>query len=363
MNLSLSFIRLLFISLCTLFAVTYTSTITNAFNTTTVVIGAAAGLIFSLILIGIDFIFKRWNLRSFNTALLGLFCGYLMGQAFVFIFTTMLQMTGPFLSSDSVNLLKVAILLSSIYFGITLAIRSTEELYVSIPFIRFKAVGSKKKDVVVDWTILSDSRIYDLASSGLLDDHLIIPRFMLKELYVMLESGDEGIKNKARRCLEVFKKLESIPTLDLRYSETDFPDIKDVSIKIMQLAQLLDANVITSDVSRLQQCAVEGVRIISIHMLSNALKPIAGEQLNIKVQRYGKEPRQGVGYLEDGTMVVVNGGAEYIGESIKAHVLSVKHTSSGRMIFCNVAEDAFLNESNVDEELDLENPQKNYLHF
>src|ERR1044072_7233269 len=106
----------------------------------------------------------------------------------------------------------------------------------------------------------------------------------------------------------------------------------------------MNTNIITSDINRIQQASIEGVRIINIHLLSNALKPLtqAGEFINIKIQRYGKEPRQGVGYLDDGTMVVVNGGAEFIGETIKAQVLSVKHTSSGRMIFCNAAEEGSL---------------------
>ncbi len=124
----------------------------------------------------------------------------------------------------------------------------------------------------------------------------------------------------------MWSELESLPALDLRYVDTDFPDVKDPMTKLIRLARFLDANIITSDMNRIQQSFHEGVSIINIHMLSNALKPITqtGEHINIKIQRYGKEPRQGVGYLEDGTMVVVNGGAEYIGETIKAQVLSVE---------------------------------------
>ena len=209
--------------------------------------------------------------------------------------------------------------------------QATEEIRLSIPFIEFKQLSHKKKDILVDFSILSDPRIIDLASTGLLDHHLIIPRFAVKELYVQAETGDEMIKAKARRSLEMIKKLESLPSLDLRYVDTDFPEIKDSMAKLIHLARFMDKHIITSDINRIQQSSIEGVRIINIHMLSNALKPITqtGESINIKIQRYGKEARQGVGYLEDGTMVVVNGGAEFIGETIKAYVLSVKHTSSG----------------------------------
>jgi uncharacterized protein YacL len=114
---------------------------------------------------------------------------------------------------------------------------------------------------------------------------------------------------------------------------------------------------ITADISRIQMASIEGIRVINIHTLSNALKPLmqAGEFIKIKVQRYGKEPRQGVGYLEDGTMVVVNGGGNYIGETIDAKVLSVKHTTSGRMIFCNaIDEENPSGDYEEDEDLDDE---------
>ncbi|KKL86701.1 hypothetical protein LCGC14_1942070, partial [marine sediment metagenome] len=223
------------------------------------------------------------------------------------------------------------------YLGTLMTIRASDELYVSIPFVKFTALAQKKKDLLIDASILADSRIIDLASSGLVDHHLVISRFTIKELYAQVEMGDEQGKGKAKRCIETLKKLEDIPTLELRYNDTDFLEIKDQTSKLFRLARLLDANILTADISRVQSASIEGIKIINLHALSNALKPLmqAGEQIKIKIQRYGKEPRQGVGYLEDGTMVVVNGGGDFIGEVIDAQVLSVKHTSSGRMIFCN----------------------------
>ena len=156
-------------------------------------------------------------------------------------------------------------------------------------------------------------------------------------------------KTKARRCLEVIKKMEQLSHLGLRFNDTDFPEVKDTTSKFIRLARLIDGNVLTADISRVQMASIEGVQIINLHSLSNALKPLmeTGEMVKIKVQRYGKEPRQGVGYLDDGTMVVINGGGNFIGEVIDAQVLSVKHTSSGRMIFCNAFE-AGLEEQNDD---------------
>ncbi len=184
----------------------------------------------------------------------------------------------------------------------------------------------------------------------------MIPRFIIKELYTLAEIGDEFSKSKARKCLDVIKKLEAISELELRFNDTDFPDVKETQGKLLRLARLLDANLLTADISRVQMASIEGIRVINIHTLSNALKPLmqAGEYIKIKVQRYGKEPRQGVGYLSDGTMVVVNGGGNYIGDTIDAKVLSVKHTSSGRMIFCNAVDDENLEDEEEYEEEDEE---------
>lgn len=354
MNISLSFIRIMFLILSILFSISFTTThLEGGFSLINTAVGLLGGIMVTGLLVAIDFALKRFNLRSFNIAALGLFCGYLMAQAILF---TLDGIIGPE-ASATLFPIRFIIYVTCAYLGMIMTARSSEEIHACIPYVEFKQMSHKKKDILVDFSVLTDSRIIDLAASGLLDHHLIIPRFSLKELYTQSESTDEGIKSKARRCLDVIKKLESISSLDLRYVDTDFPEIKDPMTKLIRLARFLDTNIITSDINRIQQSSIEGVRIINIHLLSNALKPItqAGETINIKIQRYGKEARQGVGYLEDGTMVVVNGGAEYIGESIKAHVLSVKHTSSGRMIFCNAAEEgSLLTEQDYDDDVMLD---------
>ncbi len=342
MSISLSLIQVLFSIICILFSVSFTTHyFEGGFHWINVAVGLLGGSVLAGVLIGLDAVFKRFNLRSFNTAILGLFFGSLMAQAILFSLSGVL---GWEVSATEFMPLRFLVYLLCAYLGMIMTMRASEEIRMSIPFVEFKQMSHKKKDILVDLSILSDPRIIDLASSGLLDHHLIMPRFAVKELYAQAESGDEMTKAKARRCLELIKKLEGMPSLDLRYIDTDFPEIKEPMMKLIRLARFMDTHIITSDINRIQQSSIEGVRIINIHMLSNALKPItqAGESINIKIQRYGKEARQGVGYLEDGTMVVVNGGAEFIGESIKAYVLSVKHTSSGRMIFCNAAEEAGL---------------------
>src|SRR5262249_12998285 len=157
-------------------------------------------------------------------------------------------------------------------------------------------------DILLDLSALGDQRLIDLAASGLLDKRLVLPRFLLKELQRQEEDqNDERISAKAKRALDVAKKLELLPDLNLRYLDTDFPEVKDSTGKVLRLARLLDAQVLMADFNRIQGTPAEGVRLINLHALSNALKPLMqrGEYLKIKIQRYGKkEEMQGVGYLE-----------------------------------------------------------------
>ncbi len=347
MNISLAFIRIFFTIISIFFMTTYMLSRPEGLLATNALIGVLIGVVFSLLLIGFDSLFRKFSLRSFNIAVVGLFIGYLMGQALVLIFDAILDLSSIslVLTPQTLEVIKIALFLFGTYLGSIMTLRASDELYISIPFVKFAPTAQKKRDLLIDSSILSDSRIIDLCSTGVVDQHLVIPRFIIKELYAQTETGDDTTKSKARRCLEVIKKMEQLENLGLRFNDTDFPEVKDTTSKFIRLARLIDANILTADINRVQMASIEGVQIINLHSLSNALKPLmeTGEVIKIKVQRYGKEPRQGVGYLDDGTMVVINGGGSFIGDVIDAQVLSVKHTSSGRMIFCN-ASDASLEE-------------------
>lgn len=343
MHLTLAFTRSLFMTLSIFFLTTYMISGPDGYTSTHLIMGVGLGILVGSALIGFDLLFKRFNLRALNTATVGLFFGYLMGQALVLVFSALLKISAAsiHLSPQTLEITQIILFLFGLYLGSLMALRAADEFYVSVPFVKFNMQAHKKKDLLLDASILSDARIIDIAATGLFDHYLILPRFLVKDLYAQAEASDEAIRTKGKRALDVLRKLEAVPGLDLRYNETDFSDVKDQMTKTVRLARLVDANIITADISRIQMASIEGVKIINIHALSNALKPLmqAGEQMRIKIQRYGKEPRQGVGYLEDGTMVVVNGGGQYIGETIDMQVLSVKHTSSGRMIFCNALDE------------------------
>jgi len=329
------FFFLLTIFLSIAFSVSYFGNTPTLLN---VSIGLLAGFLISFLLIALETLCKKVKIQTFNTVALGLLFGLIMGKAILFVFDGLFSAD---LFEPIVSPARYFIYLCTSYLGIALTLRSADELHSCIPYISLKATGPKKKDILADVSVLHDPRIIELASTGLLDHQLIFPQFLIKELYIQSESEDESIRSRARRGLEVLKKLEGISSLNLRFTDMDFPEVREHMVKLVRLARSLDTNIITSDMTRIQQSSIEGVMIINIHQLSQALKPIThpGEIIQIKIQRPGRESRQGVGYLDDGTMVVVNGAEKYIERTIRANVLSVKQTQSGRMIFCNAMED------------------------
>lgn len=314
-----------------------------------ILLGILLGCGFSLGMIALEKAFKNVGIRSLTTLIFGSFLGVLFAQGILLLFDPLLKISSSSLPYKEI--LSTVIYLGSVYLSLIIVAKGSDQIYFSIPFVKFQAMQENKKDFLLDSSVLCDTRLIDLAASGLVNNLLVMPRFVLNQLHAQYEKGGEIEKHRAKRCLETLKKLQQMPALALRYHEGEMPGSESEMEKVLQLARSIDANVFTSDMSEIQQSTVQDITVVRFQKLCQTLKPLAysGEQLSIKVQRYGKEPRQGVGYLEDGTMVVVNGGAEFIGETILAQVLSVKHSQSGRIIFCNALEDSFLNERDEEE--------------
>jgi len=341
MNKTIVFTRTFFLIISLIFMVIYAVGSEEAPTVFTYVKGTLLGVLMGATLIGCDLLFKRYHLRSFNIIMLGLFIGYLMALAILLIFNAILSLTSAEPQHGVIDIIRLFIFLFGTYLGVITTLRSSETLYISIPYVKCNPTTRQTKEIFIDRSALDDPRLFDLASSGLLDESLVLPRFLVRELQAQLESADENARAKSQYSLETINKLEGISHLQLRYNETDFPEIDNASEKVLRLARLYDADIIDAESNGLVKPNNEGIRFINLHTLSDALKPVIpkGKYLKIKIQRSGKEELQGVGYLEDGTMVVVNGGGGYIGETIRTRVLSAKHTSFGRIVFCNVAED------------------------
>jgi uncharacterized protein YacL len=200
------------------------------------------------------------------------------------------------------------------------------------------AIGLRK--FIPDQSVLEDGRVVDLARTGLFDGQIVVPSFLPKELKTQSEVGDEVSKTRARKALEALRRLESLPKIGIQFKEVFLPEMVELNDKIIHSAKTLNAFLLTNESSPFRTEAEQGM-YLAIDTIANALRPPIpkGEVLSIKIQRLGKEPKQGIGYLEDGTMVVVNGGGDYLGRNVRTQVLSQKYSSSGKIVFCNVRED------------------------
>jgi len=189
---------------------------------------------------------------------------------------------------------------------------------------------------VIDTSIIVDGRIVEILESGFVEGTLILPRFVLRELQTIADSTDASRRARGRRGLEVLKRLQEMGHLEI--SERDYDDLREADAKLVRLAQDLGGKLLTTDYNLNRVAHVEGVDVLNINELANAVKPVVlpGEEMHVQIIRDGKEPNQGVGYLDDGTMIVVEQGRRLIGESVDVLVTSVLQTAAGRMIFAKV---------------------------
>ncbi len=191
---------------------------------------------------------------------------------------------------------------------------------------------------ILDTSAIIDGRIADICETGFMDCVLAIPTFVLKELQDLADSHDPFLRNKGRRGFDIIKRLKSCPYVSVKLISVDFPDLKEVDAKLIKLAKKMKASIITTDYNLSQVAKLQGVDVLNVNDLSKAVKPIVipGEELDIFVMKPGKEPKQGVGHLDDGTMVVIEDGRPYIGKKVRIVVTNLLQTSTGRIIFGRV---------------------------
>ena len=219
--------------------------------------------------------------------------------------------------------------------GANVGLTRRSELLALVGVGRTEVPNRRIKAALLDTSVIIDGRILDLVKTGFLDMPIVVPRFVLKELQQVADSSDAVRRNRGRRGLEVLTQLQKEPDLVLEFRDEDFPNEPEVDIKLIRLARKSGAAVVTNDFNLNRIARLEGVIVLNLNELTNALKPIAipGEELTVAVVKEGKEPGQGVGYLDDGTMVVIENGRRYLNQTVVATVTSVLQTAAGRMIF------------------------------
>jgi uncharacterized protein YacL len=241
----------------------------------------------------------------------------------------------------------IAVALASI--GADIAVRKREELINFFSNIKKGSVSKEKKSKgpqkgdakILDTSVIIDGRIFDICQTGFIEGSLIIPNFVLEELRHIADSSDALKRNRGRRGLDILNKIQKELNIDVQIYEKDFPDIAEVDSKLLKLAQVLNGKVITNDYNLNKVAEFQGVSVLNINELANAVKPVVlpGEEMKIQIIKDGKESGQGVAYLDDGTMIVVEGGRKYIGETKDVVVTSVLQTAAGRMIFARRKEE------------------------
>jgi len=194
---------------------------------------------------------------------------------------------------------------------------------------------NKKSYKILDTSVIIDGRIADIAETGFLDGTIVTPQFVLRELQLVADSADSLKRNRGRRGLDILQRLQKIPTLTIQIVEDDFPAVREVDLKLIELAKVYEGKIITNDFNLNKVAQLQGVQVLNINELANSLKPIvlSGETMRVFILKEGKEYNQGVAYLDDGTMVVVDNARKMIGKTIDVSVTSVLQTTAGKMIF------------------------------
>jgi uncharacterized protein YacL len=225
------------------------------------------------------------------------------------------------------------------YLGMMVAVMKKSELDKLDKDILIKGSGKKGQEIkVLDTSAIIDGRIADVCETKFLSGILVVPQFILRELQAVADSSDDLKRVRGRRGIEILERIQQNSTLPVRIYEQDFPDIKETDAKIVHLAKELQGRIITTDFNLNKIAAIQGVSVLNINELSQALKPVVlpGEKMNISVVKEGKERAQGIGYLDDGTMVVIEEGKYALGKRVEVQVNSILQTSAGRMIFATL---------------------------
>jgi uncharacterized protein YacL len=298
-------------------------------------ISAAAGAAAAGLMILFELRVRALSLRR----LIGAVIGSTSGIAGAFLFTLVLGRSLP--AGPIRSLLQIGVLLLMTYVGLIVGASKGDLLNLSALGGLFSGErGGRRNTKILDTSAVIDGRIADIAETGFLDGVLIIPEFVLHELQMVADSSDPSKRQRGRRGLDVLQRMRTNSQLNIQIAEEDYPHIREVDHKLIELARHLDAKILTNDFNLNKVAQVHGVPVLNINDLANALRPVVlpGEKMRIQVLKEGKEYDQGVGYLDDGTMVVVDHARRLIGRTVDIAVTSVLQTASGKMIFGKVDE-------------------------
>jgi uncharacterized protein YacL len=290
-----------------------------------------------------------WERNKQITTLSALYFGLLLGLLLGWLFSMALERSLSSWLDDKQTLpviviTRVFVTVVCCYITISTLLQTKDEFRFIIPYVEFSKQLKGSRPLVLDTSVIIDGRIADLCDTRIIDTKLIVPRFVLQELQGIADSSDKLKRNRGRRGLDMLKKLQSNPKIELQMHEGNVPEVREagdkarVDERLVLFAKAVGGRVVTNDFNLNKMSQLQGVEVINLNEIANALKTVAlpGEIMTIKIVKPGDQPGQGIGYLDDGTMVVVEQGRQHIGTDVPITVTSVLQTPAGRMIFGRV---------------------------
>jgi uncharacterized protein YacL len=296
-----------------------------------------SGMVIAIIVIAVDWLTPR---KSLN-ALAGIFFGLLVGILLSWATSPILEMINDLyfhMKPLALQMSKWIMGICICYLVISLVIQTKDDVRFVIPYVEFSRQTKGLRPLVLDTSVIIDGRIADLAQTRLFDAPLVVPRFVLNELQLVADSPDKIKRNRGRRGLDMLNKLQSNPVVEVQIDDTPPPGVElkaEVDQKLVAFSKDCDGRLVTNDYNLNKVAQLRGVDVININDLANALKTVVlpGEPMQVKIIRPGEEMQQGIGYLDDGTMVVVEGARDKIAQTVALSVTSALQTSAGKMIF------------------------------
>jgi uncharacterized protein YacL len=295
--------------------------------------GIVVNTAFAVMLAALVVLFETRLRETQVTRLLGALIGFIIGiaiaraiEAGFFWLNTANQIVEFF---DSFLLIVLP------YLGLMLGVKHGEWLEPARLISLFRGAGPERRYRILDTSVIIDGRIADVCDTGFMDGTIVIPQFVLKELQLVADSGDSLKRNRGRRGLDILQRIQKMSGVEVMISDVDFPDVREVDLKLIELARTLQGKIVTNDFNLNKVAQLRGVSVLNVNELANSLKPVVlpGEQMKVFILKEGKEYNQGVAYLDDGTMVVVDNARRMISKTIDIVVTSVLQTTAGKMIF------------------------------
>jgi len=285
--------------------------------------------------IGVGVVLFEHRLRSVSLKrLIGAAVGSVLGILGAYLFSLVVHNSVP--AGPTQSFLQIMVMLLMAYVGLVVGANKGDLLNLSALGGIFGGEKQVRKSIkILDTSVIIDGRIADIAETGFLDGLLVIPQFVLRELQLVADSADPLKRNRGRRGLDILQRIQKIAAVQVQISEEDFPAIREVDLKLIEFAKLFEGKIVTNDFNLNKVAQLQGVDVLNINELANSLKPVVlpGEVMRVFILKEGKEYNQGVAYLDDGTMVVVDNARKLIGKTVDIAVTSVLQTTAGKMIF------------------------------